>query len=180
MRGAASLLLIGISALGQGYSPVAVERTPESIQRLPPGIRMDLAERKCLVPKYKAFTDAGDKAYTTGHFRSKTSRDYAVVCHIPARRVQDVLVYSNSAGAWKGEVIAPGTFDPAPNVDKCEAGVGVATPEYILEHARAYAPEELKHLPNLDHEGVNIDICDKASVVLYFDRGKWLRLQGAD
>jgi hypothetical protein len=108
------------------------------------------------------------------------SVDYAVVCHIPARKVQDILVYSNPHGAWKSEVIEHGVFDPAPEADKCEEGVGIATPRYILDHARAYAPEELKHLPKLDHDGVNVDICEKASVVYYLDLGRWLTLQGAD
>jgi hypothetical protein len=106
--------------------------------------------------------------------------DYVVVCDIPARKIQDVLVYSNVNEAWTGEVIAHGSFDPAPHVDRCEASVSIATPKYILDHARAYAPEELKRLPTLDHQGVNIDICGKASIVHYFDRGKWIHLQGAD
>lgn len=180
MRRIAILFLIGISALGQEYNPVARERGPESITQLPLEVRQDLVKRKCLIPKYKGSTDMEDGAYTRGHFRTKASLDYAVVCHIPARKVQDVIVYSQSGGAWKGEVLAPGMFNPAPHVDKCEARVSVATPGYILDHARAYAPEEIEHLPKLDHEGVNIDICEKASVVNYFDHGKWLGLQGAD
>jgi hypothetical protein len=115
-----------------------------------------------------------------GHFRSATSIDYAVVCHIPSRTIQDVLVYSSSNGAWKGEVIDHCGFDPAPQADKCEATVGIATREYILKHARAYAPEELKSLPPLDHDGVNVGFCEKASTVRYLSKGKWQSLQGAD
>jgi hypothetical protein len=43
-----------------------------------------------------------------------------------------------------------------------------------------YAPDELKSLPRLDHNGVEIGICEKASIILYFSKGKWLYLQGAD
>jgi hypothetical protein len=169
-----------ISAIGQIFNPVAKERGPESILRLPLDVRLNLVKRRCLIPKYKGSSGSEDGAYAMGHFRSKTSVDYAVICHIPARKVQDVLVYSNPGGTWKGEVIERGTFDPAPDADKCEADVGIATPKYIRDHARAYAPEELKHLPKLDHDGVNVGICEKASIVYYLHQGTWLGLQGAD
>ena len=180
MRKLIVLCLFANSAIGQVYNPVARERAPESIQQLPAGIRQDLARRQCLIPRYKGSTVSDDQAYVAGHFRSGASVDYAVVCHIPSRKVQNVLVYSNSGGIWKGEVIDRGVFDPAPQADKCEATVGIATPKYILDHARAYAPEELKSLPPLDHNGVDVGICEKASIVHYFSKGNWLVLQGAD
>jgi hypothetical protein len=181
MRGLVVLSLFAVSALGQAYNPVVKERAPESILQLPEGVRRDLVNRQCVVPKYYIGDDGTeDQAYTKGHFRSRTSVDYAVVCHIPTRKVQDVLVYSNTEGAWNGEIIARGTFDPSPHADKCEATVGVATSKYILDHARAYAPDELKSLPRLDHNGVEIGICEKASIIHYFSKGKWLYLQGAD
>lgn len=173
--------LLTSAALGQVYNPVAAERAPESIQQLPSGIRRDLTKRQCFVPKYTAdIGSENDGAYTMGPFRSGTSVDYAIVCHIPSRAVQDVLVYLNSKGVWNGAVIDHGTFDPAPHSDKCETTVGNANREYILAHARAYAPEELKSLPPLDHNGVNVWLCEKASIVFYFSRGKWVHLQGAD
>jgi hypothetical protein len=180
MRSLIVLCLFAISASGQVYNPVAKERAPESIQQLPTEVRRDLIKRQCLIPKYAGEVGTQDGAYTKGHFRSATSTDYAVVCDIPARKVQNVLVYSNVRGTWSGEIIAGGTFDPAPNADKCEATVGVATSKYILDHAQAYAPEELKHLPRLDHDGVDVGICEKASIIRYFHQGKWLALQGAD
>ena len=180
MRKLVVLCLFANSALGQVYNPVAKERAPESIQQVPAGIRQDLTKRQCLIPRYKGSTGSVDEAYTMGHFRSGTSIDYAVVCHIPSRKVQDVLVYSNSGGIWKGEVINSGGFDPAPQADKCEVTVGVATQEYILDHARAYAPEEFKSLPRLGHNGIEVGICEKASIILYFSNDKWLDLQGAD
>jgi hypothetical protein len=180
MRGLVVLSLFAISALGQAYNPVTKERGPESILGLPAGIRLDLVKRQCLIPKYIGDVGAMDEAYTKGHFRSDASVDYAVVCHIPARKIQDVLVYSNTEGAGNGEIISRGTFDPSPHVDKCEATVGVATSKYILDHARAYAPDELKYLPRLDHNGVEIGICEKGSIIHYFSKGKWLHLQGAD
>src|ERR1700733_4650419 len=122
MRGLVVLSLFAVSALGQDFNPVAKQRDPESILQLPEGVRRDLVNRQCVVPKYYGDDVATkDPAYTKGHFRSGTSIDYAVVCHIPTRKIQDVLVYSNTEGAWNGEIISQGTFDPSPHVDKCEA-----------------------------------------------------------
>jgi hypothetical protein len=172
--------LLASSALGQVFNPIAKERTPESIGQLPMEVRQDLVKRQCLIPKYKGETGIEDAAYTMSHFRSRTSLDYAVVCHIPSLKIQNVLVYSRSGGTWTGEIIDEGQFDPAPNADKCEVTVGIATPKYIVDHAKAYAPEELKSLPPLDHNGVDVGLCEKASIVLYYSKGKWIGLQGAD
>jgi hypothetical protein len=172
--------LLASSALGQVFNPVAKERTPESIQQLPPEVRQDLTKRQCLIPKYKGAAENEDAAYTMSHLSSRTSVDYAIVCHTPSLRTQNVLVYSRSKGAWKGEIIFRGGFDPAPHADKCEVTVGVATPKDIVDHAQAYAPEELKSLPTLDHNGVDVGLCEKASIILYFSKGKWLGLQGGD
>jgi hypothetical protein len=172
--------LLATSALGQVFNPVAQERTPESTKQLPTEVRQDLAKRQCLIPKYKSETENEDAALTMSHFRTSTSIDYAIVCHIPSLKIRHVLVYSRSKGAWTGEVIDEGGFDPASHADKCEVRVGIATPKYIADHARAYASEEWKSLPPLDHNGVNVALCEKASLVLYFSKGKWLGLQGAD
>ncbi len=172
--------LLASSALGQVHNPVAKERAPESVQQLPSEVRQDLTKRQCLIPKYKNVTENGYGAYTMSHFRSRASVDYAIVCHIPSLKVQNVFVYSRSTGTWTGEVIHEGKFDPASEADKCEVTIGIATPKYIFGHAKAYAPEELKTLPPLDHNGVDVGLCGKASKILYFSKGGWIGLQGAD
>ena len=180
MRQLIALCLFVSSAFAQEHNPVAKERAPESIQQLPARVRQDLVQRGCVIPKYTGDTEKEDGAYAIGHFRSGSSIDYAIVCHIPSRKIQNVLVYSNSEGTWHGEVISRGEFDPSPHTDKCEMTVGIATPKYIIDHAKAYAPEELKSLSTLDHNGVNVGLCEKASIIYYFSEGKWQELQGAD
>jgi len=168
------------SAFGQVPSRVAEERKPESLSQLPLEVRRDLAKRQCLIPRYSEEAGLKDGGYARSHFRSGTSVDYAIVCHIPRGKAQNVLVYSNSKGVWKGEVIQRTSFDPSPARNDCEATVAIAAPKYILEHAQAYAPAEVKALPRLDHNGVEVWVCDKASVVYYFHQGRWLQLAGAD
>lgn len=183
MRGYIALCLIFVPAPGQVPAPVARERTPGSIRSLPAEVRLDLAARRCLIPRYTGNTDAEDQSRAMGHFRSGLHVDYAIVCHIPTRKVQNVLVYSNSEGTWSSEIINHGTYDPSPKADRCEAQVNVATPVVIRSYARSFAPvapEELKLLPRLDHDGVEVGFCDKASVVYYFSNGRWLQFQGAD
>jgi hypothetical protein len=46
-----------------------------------------------------------------------------------------------------------------------------------VEHYKAYGGEKP---PAIDHEGINDLFYGKASEVLYFYRGKWLHLTGAD
>ena len=48
---------------------------------------------------------------------------------------------------------------------------------YILSHNRDYGGPEP---PPIDHDGVNDVFAEKASVVHYFYRGRWLALTGAD
>jgi hypothetical protein len=176
MRVLVGYCLIALSV--QIPSPVIKERSPRSIQGLPPEVRQDLAKRSCVIPKYRG---GGEEAYVMGRFRSSTSGDYAIVCHNPSRKVQDVLVYSISdGGVWIGEDIERGTFDPSPGADKCETELSVASPATIRAYTRAFAPEELKLVSRLDHDGVDVAICEKASIVHYFNKGKWLRYQGAD
>jgi hypothetical protein len=49
--------------------------------------------------------------------------------------------------------------------------------DYILKHYEAYGGPKP---PPITHHGINDAFVEKASVVRYFYRGKWLELQGAD
>ncbi len=48
---------------------------------------------------------------------------------------------------------------------------------YITDHYNAYGGEKP---PPIDHRGIDDAFAGKASEVLYFYRGQWLRLAGAD
>ena len=55
--------------------------------------------------------------------------------------------------------------------------IDVADAKYIREHYVAYGGPKP---PPFDHEGINDIFIEKASVVWYWYRGRWLKLQGAD
>jgi hypothetical protein len=56
--------------------------------------------------------------------------------------------------------------------------LNVASAAYIRSHAKAYnGPTPPSPL---DHEGIDDGFQGKASVILYYFRGKWILLQGAD
>ena len=55
--------------------------------------------------------------------------------------------------------------------------LSVARPSYIREHYAAFGGPKP---PPLDHDGINDTFVEKASVVWYWYRGRWLQLQGAD
>jgi hypothetical protein len=99
MRGLVVLSLFAISALGQPFNPVAKERAPESILQLPEGVRRDLVNRQCVVPKYLGYVGTEDQAYTKGHFRSGTSVDYAVVWETRGSWRAIALINTNKAAS---------------------------------------------------------------------------------
>jgi hypothetical protein len=49
--------------------------------------------------------------------------------------------------------------------------------EFIMRHHQGYGGVKP---PPIDHQGIDDAFVGKASVVLYFYRGKWLELTGAD
>jgi hypothetical protein len=161
-------------------SPVLRERNPDQVPRLPAQVRANLAAKHCKIPLYRGSSPSSDEAVSSGRFHTDTATDWAVICHVPELKSQDVLVYTPSPNGWGAERIEHGTFDPAPQADKCEETVGAASPLSIREHTEHYAPEDLRKLPPLAHQGVEVGICEKASVVYFYSAGHWLTLQGAD
>jgi hypothetical protein len=49
--------------------------------------------------------------------------------------------------------------------------------DHILKHYREYGG---RRPPRIDHQGINDGFLGKGSHVLYYHRGRWLELQGAD
>jgi hypothetical protein len=62
----------------------------------------------------------------------------------------------------------------------CSRHIRTVGKKYIFEHYEAYKDSGAPKPPPITHQGIDEGICDSASIVWYWHRGKWLKLQGAD
>lgn len=114
-----------------------------------------------------------------GEFLKPGQTDWAVLCSVG--RVSLILVF------WNGSETNPAQIATRDDLDRLQgwggdkivysSAIAPVGREYILEHYRAYGGEKP---PEIDRQGINDLDFGKASVVLYFYRGKWLHLSGAD
>ncbi len=164
---------------------VIEERNPLSIAELPEGMRVDLADRGCLIPHYPAGEDSG---YAKGSFRFPGSRDFTIVCHNLSRKQEEILVYSLTNRAWKGEVIDRNQHDSFPSNEGCYSDVGPADPTEVRETMEAsgtggdgrppLGSEDRRSLASLNHDSVGVNVCDKQEIYYYFDGERWHQLAG--
>ncbi|SRR6266478_7673090 len=157
----------------------ATERlSPTSFRQLPENIAQHLQERGCTVPQ--SFVGSGPHNVISGQFAKNGQTDWAVLCS--KDKVSSILVF------WRGSTKSVSEIAKAPDKDflqvidvgekigfsrVIEAVVG----DYITDHYNAYGGPKP---PPIDHQGINDAFVEKASVVRYYYRGKWLELQGAD
>lgn len=151
---------------------------PSAFQHLPENIARYLQSRGCTVPQL--WHDAVPHNVITGEFARKGQTDWAVLCS--KNRVSSILVF------WRGSTKSVAEIAREPDriylqvVDSYgkvgfSRGISGVGKDYILKHYREYGG--LKP-PPIDHQGIDNGYDEKGSVILYYFRGKWLRLQGAD
>jgi hypothetical protein len=150
---------------------------PAAFPELPTNLVAALQRRGCTIPQVPMIN--GHQNVIKGEFLKPGQTDWAVLCSVG--RVSSILVF------WKGSETSPTEIAKRNDVDRLQSWGGdkivyssVIEPVgsgYILEHYKAYGGEKP---PPIDHEGINDLFYGKASEMLYFDRGKWLHLTGAD
>ena len=131
-----------------------VRLSPTAFPELPGKLSLVLQQRGCTIPQ---------------------------VSMLERHNVSSILIF------WNGSEINPGRIAEAKDIDLLQSArdnkiiysrsitpVGKA---YIMEHYTAYGGPKP---PPIDHQGINDAFVEKASVVLYFYQGKWLKLTGAD
>jgi hypothetical protein len=64
-----------------------------------------------------------------------------------------------------------------PRGGPCWRSIFAVGKTYIMEHYRRYRGPKP---PVIDHEGIDVGLCDKASIVSYLYQNQWLTLAGAD
>jgi len=151
--------------------------SPSAFRELPRGIAVDLKLRGCLIPQDG--TSGKPNNVIHGVFARPGQTDWAVLCSI--RGVSSILVY------WRGETHAPASLASEaderyihPNYQGRPSFLRAIQPvgqDFILEHYRAYGGPKP---PAIDHQGIDDAFLEKASITWYFDRGRWLKLTGAD
>jgi len=178
----ASMLCIAPTAAAQDKWRVAdsatVRLSPLAFPQLPGRVRQSLVARGCKIPQ--TFADTKPHNIISGEFARKGQTDWAVLCS--KNRVSSILVFWGGSTRSVAE-IAKGADRNFLQVVGGDGEIGFSRSiiavgrAYILNHYREYGG--LKP-PRIDHQGIDDGYIEKASSVLYYHRGKWLELQGAD
>lgn len=157
------------------FSLVAIseEKIPEaSVSRfpaLPEGIKQDLRDRGCTVPQPHS---GKVENVISGHFIGAKQIDWAVLCDVKSKNTSQILVY------WAGEASDPTVLGKERLAGgPCWRTIYTVGKPYIMEHYRRLGGPKP---PVIDHEGIDVGICDKASTISYLYQNQWLTLTGAD
>ena len=150
---------------------------PDSFPQLPAAVRADLGKRGCTIPQSP---HAGVRHNViTGAFIQAGQKDWAVLCSIDHK--SRVLVYRGGATAVIDTMGTTADADFLQGIGNNRIGfshiINTVSRQYIEEHAAAYGGPKP---PPIDHDGIDDAFAGKASGILYFYRGKWIGLQGAD
>lgn len=155
--------------------------SPSKFDNLPKEIIQHLQSLDCAIPQ--AFYPEKPHNVIEGEFFKKGQKDWAVLCFRNNNPDNSVLfAYPN--GSIKNVVkVTEGSdenyfqdIDGKGTVGFSRA-ISPVDKKYIADHFREYGGTKP---PPIDHDGINDAFVEKASTVLYFYRGRWLELQGAD
>lgn len=175
-------LILPLGVVGQDKWEAAeksvVRLPPRSFNRLPAVIVGDLERRRCRIPQ--TFTSGAPHNVIRGSFASKGQSDWAVLCSRNAR--SSILIY------WNGSTRNVGRIGDAADSNFLQTIDGNGTIGFsrlispvgrdtIIASYRSYGGPRP---PKIAHDGIDDIYVEKASVVLYFYRGRWIELQGAD
>lgn len=155
-----------------------VRLPPSAFPKLPRQVRRSLRSRGCTIPQ--AFADAKPHNVISGEFARRGQTDWAVLCS--RNGVSSILVFWGGSARSVAE-LAKGADRNFLQVVDGNGKIGFSRSiiavgrGHILNHYRAYGGPKP---PRIDHQGIDDGYLEKASYVLYYHRGKWLELQGAD
>jgi hypothetical protein len=158
-------------ALPEGALPQGVCAVPPSaFPMLPKAIRLDLQHRRCEIPQspsQKLVNVIRGKFFDTVH------TDWAVLCDVRSANTSMILVYRG------GAAITPSVLEESRLSDRsCWMQIEATGKSEILQDYKAYGGPKPPAV--IDHQGIDYGICEKASDIFYFYRGKWLKLTGSD
>lgn len=155
-----------------------IRRLPASaFPELPMAIRGELDRRRCRIPQ----ADGYPKTHNViqGSFTGKGQTDWAVLCSQGGEST--ILVFKGGSiesvsqlakGPDKNllQVVGEGTIGYSRMISPAKG-------ESIIRYHKEFGGPKP---PPIDHEGIEDSFVGKASVILYYYRGAWLRLTGVD
>jgi hypothetical protein len=154
-----------------------VRLPPAGFPQIPRNIVRELRRRGCTVPQ-ETFSNKPNNVIR-GEFAKSGQTDWAVLCSVNG--VSTILVF------WNASETSPAAIAPledrnfiqgiTPGKIGFSRGIAPVGRDFIMRHYNAYGGPEP---PQIDHQGIDDAFLEKASVTWYFERGKWLKLTGAD
>jgi hypothetical protein len=183
-----SVLLFAVIAAVPGQeSPSTLDwdKAEKEIQRLPPNafpqlpvaVISELNRRRCNVPQAYGHPDPHN--VIKGSFVGKGQIDWAVLCSQGGE--SSILVFRDGSG----EIVSQ--LEKRPDKIYLQAlgegrigysrMIGSVEGEVAVRYQEAFGGPKP---PPFDHQVIEDSFLEKASIILYYYRGTWLRLTGAD
>jgi len=151
-----------------------VRLSATAFPQLPKNIATYLQARGCTVPQ--AFNHSTAHNVVRGQFARRGQFDWAVLCS--HNRVSSILVFWHSSVTSIAEIARADDKDFLQKIDGAgnigfSRAIAVVGRDLILEHYKAYGGMKP---PPIFWQGINDAYVEKASVVHYFYRKRWLQL----
>jgi hypothetical protein len=159
-----------------------IRRLPaDAFPALPPVIREQLRRRGCLIPQQDFSDEGSSKAHNvvSGEFFERGKTSWAVLCSV--NESSSILAFRDAADRHPEELAKAEDRDHLQGAGNSRIAydrlIQPVDRKFIMEHYRGYGGPEP---PPIDHQGIDDVFVGKASVVNYWYRGEWLKVQGAD
>lgn len=150
---------------------------PSSFPNLPASIVDNLESRGCTIPQ--AYITPKPHNVIQGVFSESQEIDWAILCSID--RISSILVYWGASYKNVSEIAKGPDKRFLQEIRVGQIGfsrdVSVAGKNFIMRHYEYFGGSKP---PPIDHKGIDDAFVEKGSIVLYYYRGEWLRLTGAD
>jgi hypothetical protein len=154
-----------------------VRLPPAGFPEIPRNVVRELQHRGCTVPQ-ETFTKKPNNVIR-GEFFKSGQTDWAILCSV--KGVSTILVFWNGSEHNPAAIASLEDRNFVQGITATEIGfsrgITAVGKDFIMRHYEAYGGPKP---PPIDHQGIDDAFIEKASVTWYFDRGKWLKLSGAD
>lgn len=152
----------------------------EAFPGLPPAVVSTMRELGCQIPQpYEAPHRPGPQNVISGHFFDAGTESWAALCSVSG--TVRLLAFRGPFDTAPVTLVGGLEISYFQMLDEQKAGfswlITPTGPSVIRRYHEAYGGPAL---PPLAHDGIESHFLGKASVILYWHDGRWLRLQGAD